>query len=264
MAGAKNRSHPRRYRLRSLCLFGYFGIFGIITHFCPEKPKTFSGISSLARRKIYMPPLHSRNMFRKVLAILLMAVILAPLFAAPASAAQPSVFSVDHSYSRTVEYHGAVSYDWIVYNGGNTTYLVTITTLTPTDALSKTYTASVSDSFFLISPGQSKTVNLTVSGKDVFAPIDISIDVVFDLASVDSNETLSFTEQTSSHLLPMGGETDSKNKLLGLLVIVSFHSGEINTDEKKLFVDGCVNCIGSRCFSFNNKDDCPRFAGTAW
>ena len=154
-------------------------------------------------------------MLRKTLILLAISMMLLPLFLGGASAGQPNVFQVDQSYSKTVEYHASTSYNWIVYNGGNTTYLITVRTAADPDVPVSTYSAAVSDDFFLLAPGASRTVNLTVTGKEVFAPTDVGVDVIFNFASVDSNETQSFTEHTSSHLLPIGGETDSKNKLLG-------------------------------------------------
>ena len=158
----------------------------------------------------------SPPMFRKALVLLALAIMLIPLFTGPA-AAQPAVFPVDQSYERTVEYHSSTSYNWIVYNGDNTTYLVTIRTSSAPDISSNVYSSSLSDEFFLLAPGQSRTVNLTVSGKEVFASTDVPLDVVFNFHAADSNATFSVTQNTSSHLLPIGGETDSNNKLLGFL-----------------------------------------------
>ncbi len=154
-------------------------------------------------------------MFRKALVLLAVLLMFSPLLVGPATAAQPSVFAVDQSYSKSVEYRSSATYTWLVYNGGNGTYLVTLRTEMPADVSDKAYSASLSDEFFVLSPGQSRVMNLTVTGKEVFAPVDVPMDVLFNFASVDSNESFSITEHTSSRLLPMGGETDSKNKLLG-------------------------------------------------
>ncbi len=154
-------------------------------------------------------------MFRKVLILLAIVIMLSPVFMGPASA-QPAVFPVDQSYARSVEYHSSTSYNWIVYNGDNTTYLITLRTSSPPDISSKVYSSSLSDEFFLLAPGQSRTVNLTVSGDEVFASTDVPLDVIFNFQVTDSNATFSVTQHTSSHLLPIGGETDSNNKLLGL------------------------------------------------
>lgn len=154
-------------------------------------------------------------MLKKSLVMLALLLVLVPLFIGPGSA-QPAVFQVDQSYAKTVDYHSSATYDWIVYNGDNVTYVVTLHTSSPQSVSSTVYSSSLSTPFFVLAPGQSRTVNLTVTGKEVFASTDVPLDVIFDFKSTDSGSNFSVTEHTSSHLLSINGETDSTNKLLGL------------------------------------------------
>jgi len=154
-------------------------------------------------------------MLRKSLVMLTLLLVLLPLFIGPGSA-QPAVFQVDQSYEKTVNYHSSTTYDWIVYNGDNVTYVVTLHTSSSRSISPTVYSSSLSPPFFILAPGQSRTVNLTVTGKEVFAATDVPLDVIFDFEATDSSSNFSVTEHTSSHLLSIHGEVGSTNKLLGL------------------------------------------------
>ncbi len=152
---------------------------------------------------------------RSLIMLAILSLLLLPAFSGVSNAEQ-MVYDVG-TYSSTLEYHGSTSYNWVAYNSLNRTCLVTVNVSGANVEAGTLYGSSISSPFFVLDPGESKEVNLTVSGKEVFVSSDISINLLFTFRPMEGNKTPILVQKTVNvHLLPLGGESGPKNKVLGL------------------------------------------------
>jgi small-conductance mechanosensitive channel len=133
----------------------------------------------------------------------------------PSVSAQGLILEEIGDHEQTCEASSSVEYEWFVYNGYNTSYLLELSTnLSSGDGWSSEF----EQQFLLLTPGEGASVKLVVSATSDVTSIDANQTVFFTFTGLeDSADSEVLTGYADTKMIPVWGIiAPGKNKLLGL------------------------------------------------